>query len=128
MVVDLDGLSWSTISNITVVKKIATTATANFAELCGKVFVVNAPWYAVKGWNLIKPLLPPATQDKVAILGDGDFLPLLDEFVDRDQLPNFLGGGGDDSGGKDIAGVRTPRAVALSPSLLACCQLARRGS
>lgn len=92
MVVDLTGLSWSTITNITVrllsplvyrrhllllskqqlavllsgsftaahlrltktrsccetntiqvVKNIATTATANFAELCDKVFVVNAP-------------------------------------------------------------------------------------
>ena len=106
MVIDLSGLSWSTISNIGVVKKIAKTATANFAELCYKVFVVNAPWYAVKGWNLIKPLLPSATQAKVNILGDGDFLSMLDEYVDRDQLPSFLGGGGDETGGKDIGGVR----------------------
>eukprot|EP01043_Picozoa_sp_COSAG02_P022590 COSAG02_NODE_1178_length_14042_cov_11.526674_19_plen_129_part_00 len=120
MVVDLDGLSWSTISNITVVKKIASTATANFAELCDKVFVVNAPWYAVNGWKLVKPLLPPATQEKVNILGDGDFLPLLDEFVDRDQLPSFLGGGGDETGGVDMIGVRTRHTLAHWPPLLAC--------
>lgn len=30
-------------NTIQVVKNIATTATANFAELCDKVFVVNAP-------------------------------------------------------------------------------------
>ena len=40
----------------------------------------NAPWFAVKGWNLIKPLLPLATQAKVNILGSGDFLPVLDEY------------------------------------------------
>jgi hypothetical protein len=54
--------------------------------------VTRYRWFAVKGWNLIKPLLPPATQAKVQILGAGDFLPLLDEYVERDQLPSFLGG------------------------------------
>jgi len=105
MVVDLSGLSFSTLTNIGIVKRIAQTATQNFAELCDKVFVVNAPWFAVKGWNLIKPLLPPATQSKVNILGIGDFLPLLDEYVERDQLPDFLGGGGGPSGGVEMAGM-----------------------
>ena len=27
--------------------------TANFPELTDKVFIVNAPWAAVKGWNLV---------------------------------------------------------------------------
>ena len=40
--------------NANILRRVASTATANFAELCSKVFVVNAPSFAVKGWNLIK--------------------------------------------------------------------------
>ena len=51
-------------------------------------------------------MLPPATQAKVKIMGPIDeVLPVLEEFVAREQLPDFLSGGGDGTGGVDIAGV-----------------------
>jgi hypothetical protein len=70
--------------------------------LTDKVFIVNAPWAAVKGWNLVAPMLPPDTRDKVHILGSGAFMPKLLEYCDISQLPNFLGGGGSETGGVDV--------------------------
>lgn len=76
--------------------------TANFPELTDKIFVVNAPWAAVKGFNLVSPMLPPDTREKVQILGSGAFLPTLLEHCDISQLPSFLGGGGSELGGVDV--------------------------
>ena len=49
----------STLYHIGIVKAVVAMGTANFPELTDKVFIVNAPWAAVKGWNLISPMLPP---------------------------------------------------------------------
>ena len=49
IVLDMAGVSMSTIWNIGVVKAVVTMGTANFPELTDKVFIVNAPWAAVKG-------------------------------------------------------------------------------
>ena len=55
-------------------------------------------------------MLPPATQAKVKIMGPiEEVLPVLEEFVAREQLPDFLSGGGDGTGGVDIAGVSDRR-------------------
>ena len=83
-------------------KLVARAGTANFPELTDKVFIVNAPWAAVKGWKVISPMLPPDTRDKVHILGAGAFLPRLLQYCDLAQLPSFLGGGGSDRGGVDV--------------------------
>ena len=72
--------------------------TTCFPELTSRVFIVNAPWAAVKGFNLVAPLLPPATRDKIFMKGSKDFLPELLQLVDADQLPSWLGGTGSDLG------------------------------
>ena len=36
-------------------------------------------------------LLPPETQKKIVVLGK-DYLDKLSEFIDMDQIPDFLGG------------------------------------
>ena len=68
---------------------------------------------------MARSMLPPATQAKVKIMGPIDeVLPVLEEFVAREQLPDFLSGGGDGTGGVDIAGVSDLRPLPLLLLLL----------
>ena len=61
-------------------------------------------------------MLPPATQEKISIKGSADFLPELLTYVDIDQLPSFLGGTGDMSGGCEAPRERG-MAVALAEEI-----------
>lgn len=54
---------------------------------------VNVPWWGFKVYQMCKPLLPKATLAKIKLFAKGcDFLPDLERYVERDQLPSFLGG------------------------------------
>lgn len=66
---------------------------ANFPERLHVAFVVNAPWVFGQLYKLVRPLLAEDTQRKVRILSKGgDHTKALEEFVPRDQIPQFLGG------------------------------------
>jgi hypothetical protein len=104
----------STLTNIGFVKQVAGMGTSNFPELAEKVFIVNAPWAAVKGFNLVKPMLPKATQAKIQISGeDASGIPALQELVDLDQLPSWLGGTGSERGAHTI-----PEGLGIDMALL----------
>ena len=44
LIVDMRGVSMSTVFNIGIVKAVAGMGSANFPELMQKTFIVNAPW------------------------------------------------------------------------------------
>ena len=71
------GLNMSTLYHIGIVKAVVAMGTANFPELTDKVFIVNAPWAAVKGWNLISPMLPPVRKRDFSVCAFPMFVPSL---------------------------------------------------
>lgn len=98
VIVDAQGMGLATLSNISVVKRVASIGKANYPEVTKGVAIVRGPWVFEKCWSLVLALLPPATRKKVTILG-ADFAGVLQtQFgVDTSTLPAFLGGKGDDS-------------------------------
>jgi hypothetical protein len=55
------------------------------------MFIVNSPMLFTGVWSLIKGWLDEKTRNKISILGGGYAKKLL-EYVDAEQLPEFLGG------------------------------------
>ena len=56
-------------------------------------FATRAPWIFTAIWKLVAPFLAADTKAKVRILGKADdHLKALQEFIDFDQIPDFLGG------------------------------------
>merc|ERR1712050_232001 len=74
-------------------KRIMGLGKAYFPEVNTSVTIVRAPMIFARIWAVAKPLLTPAMQRKVCILGD-DFGHGLREHasVDMTSLPVFLGG------------------------------------
>ena len=67
--------------------------------------ILNAPWYFVTVWRIIKTFVDPRTIKKFKILGP-NFQPALHEYVDADNLPVEYGGNGK-YGFKNLAELRT---------------------
>lgn len=60
------------------------------------MFIINAPMLFSGVWAVIKPWLDEKTRNKIVIIGSG-FKEKLNEFIDDDKLPDFLGGNCKDS-------------------------------
>ena len=54
-------------------------------------FIINSPWFFRAVWALISPFIDPVTSTKIRILG-GDYLKVLREAIDDDQIPVEWGG------------------------------------
>lgn len=63
-----------------------------YPEIMGNLFVVNAPMLFSGIWAVVKSFLDEKTRGKIKILGSG-FLPTLEEFIPKEEIPSFLGGG-----------------------------------
>ena len=68
-----------------------------YPEIMGNLFIVNAPMLFSGIWAVVKGFLDEKTRGKIKIIGT-NFLPTLEQFMDREQIPDFLGGGSPCSG------------------------------
>ncbi len=55
------------------------------------MFIVNTSWLLQAGWMIVKGFLDQKTRDKIQILGSS-YKEKLCEFIEEDNLPEFLGG------------------------------------
>lgn len=62
-----------------------------YPEMMAKMFIVNAGMLFKGLWNMVKPFLDKRTTEKISILGE-HYKKELNEWIDDDQLPDFLGG------------------------------------
>ncbi len=62
-----------------------------YPEMMAKMFIINTGFTFKALWAIVKPFLDKKTKEKISILGS-DFKKELNEWIDDDQLPDFLGG------------------------------------
>ena len=62
-----------------------------YPEAVYRLYMINAPFIFKMAWKVIKRWLHPVTQEKVHILGE-DYVSVLKELIDLNELPEFLGG------------------------------------
>ena len=92
------------------VKKSTQLMQDHYPERAEVVIIVNAPGWFSFLYAVIKPLINERTQRKVRIFGR-DCLGGLGEYMERDQIPERLGGGmraGGGGGGVDEGELRMP--------------------
>jgi hypothetical protein len=94
-VIDLEGLTLASFNKNTrlLLKQVAEIGQNHYPETMSSVYVVNAPFVFRVIWSFLYPLLPSRVRDYIFIYGDRfDYFPKLLEVIDRDSLPDFLGG------------------------------------
>lgn len=62
-----------------------------YPEMMAKMFIINTGFTFKALWAMAKPFLDKKTKEKITILGS-DYKKALNEWIDNDQLPEFLGG------------------------------------
>ncbi|CAD7964726.1 unnamed protein product [Amoebophrya sp. A25] len=91
-VVDLRGVSISLARHPIVrklIKLMSRVCSENFPESADKIIIVGAPWGFETAWNILKGLLDPRTAEKVIIKRKHEDIY---QYIDKSQLPDFLGG------------------------------------
>ncbi|CAL1281316.1 unnamed protein product [Larinioides sclopetarius] len=71
----------------------------NFPERLKCAIVINAPSYFLWAFAVVKKVLPDTVIQKIRIFGRDGWKECLQEFVDADGLPAFLGGNRTDPNG-----------------------------
>lgn len=92
-ILDLGGASMKLLSKKVYgfIKLLSGIAQDYYPEILGNMFIVNSPMMFSVAWSMIKPWLDKRTQQKITIVGK-NFKNQLNELVDPDSLPSFLGG------------------------------------
>jgi hypothetical protein len=68
-------------------------AEAHYPERCGRIVVANAPPWFFLVWRVVRPLVSPATREKVAIARPGpETYAAIADFADDAAIPAAYGG------------------------------------
>ncbi|KAL2823564.1 CRAL-TRIO domain-containing protein [Aspergillus cavernicola] len=63
-----------------------------FPETIYRVYVCNVPAYFSRLWKILKPLIDPVTADKIVFLHSTEAYAVLNEEIDRVNIPTNFGG------------------------------------
>ena len=94
-VIDLDGLTLKSFNNDMrqLLQKISAVGDQHYPETMSSIIVVNTPFIFRVIWAFLAPILPERVKAYVFFYGNrSKYLPELLKFIDRDALPEFLGG------------------------------------
>ena len=97
-VVDMAGFSYASFTPDfrAALRAAAFIAAEQYPGTMERIFVLNAPRSFRIVWTFLRALIPRQTAAMISILGGPqDYLPQLDAYIDRANLPDWLGG--DDS-------------------------------
>jgi hypothetical protein len=94
VIVDLTGLGIRHLTckeGLKALQMIAAQADANYPERAKIFIIINAPRVFSAIWNIVQHFFDPSTREKIKIHSD-DAKDVIAQYVDGDQLPDFLGG------------------------------------
>jgi len=93
MVLDLQGMTWGQAQENMgmLIWFLDNVLKDRFPEFIRALYVINVPWFFRMGWHIVSPFIPEETKEKMLIFRSG-YLPRLQEHVDLQQIPAFLGG------------------------------------
>lgn len=86
MTLDFDSISY--------IKGVLESDQANYPERLKTLYMINCPWYFKALYNIFTSFIDAKTADKFRMLGS-DYLPILEEAIDRSQIPVDMGGLGE---------------------------------
>eukprot|EP01018_Ginkgo_biloba_P018134 Gb_24649 [translate_table: standard] len=103
-ILDLKGVTMKHMSKQVrqFIQKISRVDQDYYPEYLGKMIIVNTPTTFKAIWAMIKPWLDKRTQKKIEVHGS-NFTHKLLELVDSENLPEFLGGSCQCSGGCELS-------------------------
>lgn len=91
-ILDLQGVNLSSFRDVySLVTQVSSIGQDYYPELLGKMFIINAPMLFTATWVVIKQMLDERTVKKISIIGSSYKSQLL-EYIDEENLPDFLGG------------------------------------
>ncbi len=74
-----------------IIKLMVTVSSDNYPELLRKSFLINSPWIFTSVWYVIKGWVAAKTASKIQLMG-GDYMGVLKENIDEENIPVMLGG------------------------------------
>lgn len=92
-IVDMSGMGLSLIgkASMEIMRRVAEIDQLYYPESSHQLLIVNAPWIFGAVWSILTPLLNARGHGKISVFY-GDSKEALGEFVDDENLPDFLGG------------------------------------
>jgi len=92
-ILDMTGFSITMMNKqvYSLVQKASKVSQDYYPEQLGQLMICNSPYLFTGVWAIVKGWLDEKTREKIQIVGGGYTKKLL-EYVDEDQLVDFLGG------------------------------------
>eukprot|EP00930_Biecheleria_cincta_P071667 TRINITY_DN59133_c0_g1_i1.p1 TRINITY_DN59133_c0_g1~~TRINITY_DN59133_c0_g1_i1.p1 ORF type:complete len:360 (-),score=48.34 TRINITY_DN59133_c0_g1_i1:76-1155(-) len=97
LVVDARGVKFSVVRCIKFFRIVVDIIAPHYPEMFTSVSVIRAPGFVTALWPMIRPIVPPKAQGKVAFFGEDYASNLLAHAgIDQSILPKSLGGDAED--------------------------------
>lgn len=92
-ILDMKGIHMGMWNKVTmgIIKKASQISQDYYPECMGKMVVCNAPFLFTGIYAVVKGWVDEKTRRKIAIHGS-NYMRVLLEYIDEDQIPDFLGG------------------------------------
>jgi hypothetical protein len=105
------GLRLATSDAYAFIKGMASTDSDHYPERLGNMIIINAPTMLSIAWRVIQTFLDPVTKQKIRIMSSrSEWEPVLQEFIEKDQIPKMYGGFAEDPTPEDAINAMNPPA------------------
>jgi len=92
--IDLKGLGWNHLNEVSrsTFREIVRLAANNYPEIMCVTFIINAPRTFSFIWSGLRPFVDPDTRAKIRLIPTTEMRTEIENFVNLEKLPDFLGG------------------------------------